>query len=115
MKRDETGQNASRVRQGLDEVLNIFALANSIELVRGDERDRVLEWYRDRGTRRIHLLRGDPSSFDVDVTAEFTVKGVRREVRDRFRSGVDQGEIRALLAGAVDAANALLAGVDGAE
>jgi hypothetical protein len=115
MKRDGTGQNTPRAPQGLDEVLNIFALANSIELVRGAERDRVLEWYRDRGTRRIHLLPGDPSSFDVDVTAEFTVKGVRREVRHRFRSGVTTGEIRALLAEAVAAANALLGGGDGAE
>ena len=115
MKRDETGQKASRAPQGLDEVLNIFALANSIDLVQGDGRDRVLEWYRDRGTRRIHLVPGDASSFDVDVAAEFTVSGVRREVRSRFRSSVAEGEIRALLVEAVDGANALIVGGDGAE
>jgi hypothetical protein len=109
MKRDETGQKAARVPQGLDEILNIFALANSIDLVRGDEGDRLLEWYRDRGTRRIHLMSGDASSYDVDISTEFNVEGVRREVRDRFRSGVAAGEIRTLLGEAVERANALLA------
>ncbi len=107
MNRDKTDQSASRVPQGLDEILNIFALANSIDLVQGEERNRVLEWYRDRGARRIHLIPGEGSSYDLDVAAEFTLEGVRREVRDRFRSGVAAGELRALLVEAIDAANAL--------
>lgn len=107
MNRDKTDRSASRVPQGLDEILNIFALANSIDLVHGQERDRVLEWYRDRGARRIHLAPGEGASYDLDVAAEFTQDGVRHEVRNRFRSGVAAGELRALLVEAIDAANAL--------
>ncbi len=111
MNRDETGTGASRVPQGLDEILNIFALANSIDLIQGQGSDRVLEWYRDRGARRIHLMPGEGASYDLEVAAEFTVEGARHEVRDRFRSGVAAGELRSLLIEAIDAANALV--VDG--
>lgn len=111
MNRDQTDQGASRAPQGLDEILNIFALANSIDLIQGHERDRVLEWYRDRGARRIHLTPGDDSSYDLDVSAEFKIEGTRHEVRDRFRSGVAAGELRGLLVEAIDVANAL--GSDG--
>lgn len=109
MNRDGTGPQPSRVPQGLDEVLNIFALANSVDLIHGEGRDRVLEWYRDRGTRRIHLMCGDASSFDLDIAAEFSGGGARHEVRERFRTGVAAGEIKGLLVEAIDAANALVA------
>lgn len=108
--RDRTEPTPSRVPQGLDEILNIFALANSVDLLRGQGQDRVLEWYRDRGTRRIHLTPGEGAGFEVDVAAEFSRDGSRHEIRDRFRAGVAAGELKAILIEAIEAANDLAAG-----
>lgn len=105
----DIGGTDGRMLPGVDEILNIFALANSVELLKDPEADRsrTLEWYRDGGPRRIHLELAEGASLDVDVAAERNAGGQSVEVRERFRSAVAVGELRPLLVEAVDVANAL--------
>lgn len=103
----------------IDPELNIFALANGLDLYRNHRGgvDRVLEWYRDGMERRICIVAdGDPSddgSPAYTVFAEATRKreGVRASGRRDLERAApfDQirGRLRALLADGIDRANEL--------
>ncbi len=105
----EARETGDRMLPGVDEIINIFALANSVELIRDSDADdsRTLEWYRDGGPRRIHIQVAGEASLDVDVAAERGSGDASVEIRERFRAGVAVGELRTLLVEAIDAANAL--------
>lgn len=91
----------------VDADLNIFALANGMDLFfdHADPPDRVLEWFRDGLERRIHLRPASGNAFDLEVAARGKIDGVRRERRQPFRDGVAPGQLKRLLVAAIDAAN----------
>ena len=110
MSQEHGGPGAGRetALQAIDPELNIFALANGVDLLRESER-RVLEWYRDGMERRIHIEPSGDGGVDLAIGA-----GARRE-SDRarldlvraFRDGVAPGQLKGLLPEAIEAANAL--------
>lgn len=95
----------------LDPKLNVFALANGMDL-RPEGDARVLEWYRDGLDRRIRL---EPdvgaARFAVRAVGALATRGRRAEAVVTVESALRVEEIAArfpeLLAGAVDAANAM--------
>lgn len=97
----------------VDSVLNIFALANGLDLFRNQSEvpDRTLEWYREGMERRIRIRAESPDRLVITVAASRRRGGVPVEASrplhpalgaEEFRDG-----LRALLAEGVDAANAL--------
>lgn len=102
------------VLQEIDPDLNIFALANGLDLLREPE-GRVLEWYRDGMERRIHIA---PSRESPDGAVDLEIgAGARREsdrvklyLRREYRDGVAPGELKGLLPEAIEASNALTRG-----
>ena len=107
--RDRGVEGGDGVFASVDPDLNIFALANGMDLYRDhvDRPDRVLEWFRDGLERRIHLVPAAADALDVEVAARGKIDGVRRERRAAFKSAVAPADLKGLLAGAIDAANAL--------
>lgn len=108
-RRDEGVGSGGDALAGVDVDLNIFALANGMDLFRDhtDPPDRVLEWFRDGLERRIHLRPAAAGTLDMEVAALGKIDGERRARRTSFRSSVATGELRGLLVEAIDAANAL--------
>lgn len=108
-RRDEGVESGGDALAGVDVDLNIFALANGMDLYRDhtDPPDRVLEWFRDGLERRIHLRPSPAGTLDMEVAALGKIDGERRVRRAPFRSSVATGELRGLLIDAIDAANAL--------
>lgn len=113
MSQEQGGPGAGReaALQAIDPELNVFALANGVDLLR-EPRGRVLEWYREGMERRIHIEpSGDAPAGGVDLAVG---AGARRE-SDKvmldlvrvFRTGAAPGELRSLLPEAIEAANAL--------
>lgn len=99
----------------IDPELNIYALANGLDLLKNDsgQPDRTLEWYRDRMERRVRFVakRGAPRRYALEVGASRKEDGVRLEV---LRTVLDDAPfdelgpgLRGLLAEAVDRANEL--------
>jgi hypothetical protein len=114
---DETAGSAAgddpggAVLREIDPDLNIFALANGLDLFRdpGGAPARVLEWYRDGMERRIHLT---PSSvragaLDVAVGALARREGVKIELRRPFQAAVAPSRLRTVLPQAIEGGNAL--------
>ena len=100
------------VLRQIDSDLNIFALANGLDLVRSDEGPpaRILTWYRDGMDRRIVLTPAggaNPGAVDVSVESEARMGPERRALRRSFREGARAAELRALLPQAVDCCNDL--------
>ena len=108
-RRDEGVDSGGEAFAGVDVDLNIFALANGMDLYRDhtDPPDRVLEWFRDGLERRIHLRPASAGSLDMEVAALGKFDGRRMARRAPFRTSVAAGELRGLLVEAIDAANAL--------
>ena len=99
------------VLQSLDTDLNIYALANGMELLRDrvEAPDRVLTWYSDGAERQI-VIRPAAGSEAVDVHVGVGGGGPHHRPPERtepFRTGVAPGELRRLLDDATTAANAL--------
>ena len=99
----------------IDPDLNIFALANGLDLHRNlaGTPDRVLGWYRE-GMER--FLRLEPEvdgteSFALWAEAVRTREGTSRSARREVRRGVPttslRQELRAMLAQGIESANAL--------
>lgn len=99
----------------IDSELNIYALANGLDLLKNHSGrpDRTLEWYRDRMERRVRIVAkgGNPPRYLLQVGASRKQDGVRLEVLrtvlddasfDELRPG-----LRGVLAEAVDRANDL--------
>jgi hypothetical protein len=101
----------------IDPVLNVFALANGLDLFRNQRgrADRVLEWYRDGMERRICITAEEGSASDggsrwaVYVEASRRSGGVTTSARRDLERGAAFDEIRdrlrALLADGVERAN----------
>jgi hypothetical protein len=94
--------------EAVDPVLNIFALANSMDLHRDhlDPPDRVLEWFRDGLERRIHLMPAEGGAITVQLAAGTWGE---RDTGHRVTLGdpVSAADLKRRLSEAVDAANAL--------
>ncbi|MEQ9569021.1 MAG: hypothetical protein RLN75_02430, partial [Longimicrobiales bacterium] len=86
---DETSdpEHGDGIFARVDSDLNIFALANGMDLYRdhAEPPDRVLEWFRDGLERRIHLRPAGEGALEVEVAAEGKIDGVRRSRRAPFR------------------------------
>ena len=101
------------VLQSLDADLNIFALANGMELIRNrsGEPDRVLTWYSDGAERQIIVTAHAPEPTQaVDVFVGVGGGGLDHkppELTEPFREAIAPGELRRLLDEAVEKANAL--------
>jgi hypothetical protein len=99
------------VLREIDSDLNIFALANGLDLYRdpGGGRARVLEWYRDGMERRIHLTPSSEQSGTVDLAVGALARreGVKIELRRPFQAGVATSRLRTVLPQAIDGGNAL--------
>ena len=97
----------------IDPELNIFALANGLDLLRNQSRlpDRTLEWYRDGMERRIRLTAEAADRFRVTVEASRRKNGepllATAELRAAVTAAELSDELRSLLAEGVEAANAL--------
>ena len=92
----------------VDALLNVFALANSMDLHRDhlDPPDRVLVWFRDGLERRIHLRPAAGGSIAMELAAGEW--GAREPgLRVAFDDPMAPSEIKARLPDAVDAANGL--------
>ena len=120
----ETGDTAGPGGEGrearladVDPELNIFALANGMDLFRNRARpaERTLEWYREGLDRRIHLLAEEDPSGGVRCRMEVEASLARKGVLPRGRTEVVaegsfeelRPRLRALLAEGVERANAL--------
>lgn len=99
----------------IDPELNIYALANGLDLLKNvsGQPGRTLEWYRDRLERRIRIVArgGDPPLYALQVGASGREEGVPLEVLRTVLDDAPFDELRAglrgLVAEAVDRANAL--------
>jgi hypothetical protein len=100
------------VLEEIDPDLNIFALANGLDLLRdpGDRPARVLEWYREQMERRLVLTpsaEAPDTAVDVELHVEARVDGQRRLLSRGFLEATPPGELREALPRAVEACNAL--------
>jgi hypothetical protein len=98
------------VLREIEASLNIFALANGLDLIRnpGGAHARILEWYRDGMERRIYVMPSAASpggALDVEVGAVARKDGGKTELRQAFRAAVAPGELKAALPEAIEAAN----------
>ncbi len=93
----------------LDSDLNIFALANGMDLHRnrGSTPDRVFEWFHDGLDRFIHVDPAGPDALAISVSAEGQVDGVRCRTRVVAEPSVSPDDLRAHLARTIEIANAL--------
>ena len=97
---------------GVDPDLNIFALANGLDLFRNHTgpADRVLEWYREGMERRIVIRAEQEGRISLHVEAARRMDGVEH-LATRPLAEVDAGELgatlRDLLADGVERANEL--------
>lgn len=102
------------VLQTLDSDLNIYALANGMELIRnrGGVEGRVLTWYSDRAERQILISAASGEAANaVNVLIGVGGGGLQHkppEATQSFREGIAPGELRKLLDEAVQKANALV-------
>ena len=108
MDRDMAGGSAGPFG-AVDAKLNIFALANGLDLKR-EAAARQLEWHRDRLERGIRLDLSDVGTYTVSAMAwnHGDPSSVRKEVR---YAGLDANQVAAdlsaILQTTLDAANAL--------
>lgn len=92
--------------EGIDSNLTVFALANGLDLVRGEDRRR-LEWFSE-GLERGVLIEAVDGGFRV---LALTWRSSNPELRSEHRvaEALAADELRAALAGAIDTANDLAA------
>lgn len=101
------------VLQSLDSDLNIYALANGMELIRdrGGSPGRVLTWYNEGAERQIIVSASSGDALNaVDVVVGVGGGGLRHkppEATESFREGIAPGELKKLLDQGVTQANAL--------
>lgn len=88
----------------IDPKLTVFALANGVDLARG-EHHRRLEWYSD-GFERGILIATDGTGFGIALLKWKSGQADAAEP-EGFREGVSLEDVMKLLGEAVDAANAL--------
>jgi len=91
--------------EAIDPRLNVFALANGMDLAK-DAESRRLEWFSDGLERGIVIRADGESGFAIDVVAwrtRTTEVTNQRELATR----VEAGSISAVLSDAIDAANGL--------
>ena len=99
--------------ESIDSKLNIFALANGLDLFKdeGAAASRTLEWYRDGMERRIRLVAGDDGTIAVAVEAARKVDGVPHRALASFRDGLEAQVLHESLTGileeGIERANAL--------
>ena len=89
----------------IDPKLTVFALANGVDLSKGDGHRR-LEWYSDGFERGILIERTDEGTFDIAVF-KWTTGGVESAKPEALQVGVSPGEVVRHLDPAVEAANGL--------
>lgn len=108
-----TDGDGAELLRALDPDLNIFALANGVDLLHdeGGGPNRVLEWFSEGMERRIHLDPSGPGAVDLDIAARGR-RGAGPPLRVRFETGVTATVLKPTLGRAVDAANALTPGTD---
>jgi hypothetical protein len=105
------GEGHPASMEAVDRKLNVFALANGIDLTRlGDA--RVLAWYRDGMERGVRVEPGGgDGTWAIRATAAPDGRTPARAVVRTLESALDVGQIlsrfKELMAGALDAANAL--------
>lgn len=117
MSHDPRGSGADTRPPGgvlaeIDADLNIFALANGLDLLRDpDGRPaRVLEWYREQMERRLVLTpaaQAPETAVDIELNVEARVDGQKRLLSRGFLEATAPGDLRASLPRAIDACNAL--------
>lgn len=110
---EEEGGTLEAPLEAIDSELNIFALANGLDLYRNvsDRPDRVLEWYREGMERRIVLRAEAPDRYVVRVGATRRRQGVETSTEAELSSPLTAQELadglRPLLAEGIDRANGL--------
>ena len=112
---DEEWQALEAPFLDIDPELNIYALANGLDLLKNTtgRPDRTLEWYRDRMERRVRIVAdgGSPARYSVQVGASRKEEGVPMEVLATLLGAASfddlRSRLRGLLAEAVDRANEL--------
>lgn len=105
----ERGAGGAGPFDALDAKLNIYALANGMDLVRGPG-SRRLEWHRDRLERGILLEATGESTLDVTAAAWAygdPASARKQEVERSMSAEAAARALSALLQRALDAANAL--------
>lgn len=112
---DEDWQALEAPFLDIDPELNIYALANGLDLLKNttDRPDRTLEWYRDRMERRVRIVAdgGTPPHYSVQVGASGKEQGATVEALATLLEGASfddlRSRLRGLLAEAIDRANDL--------
>jgi hypothetical protein len=112
--RDATGEGGGRRPEAsveaVDRKLNVFALANGMDLSRRG-RTRVLEWYRDGLERRIRVEPSEGGTWSIRAAATRYGGAPDAEALRTLESALDLDQVldrfTELLAGAMDAANAI--------
>lgn len=97
---------------GIDSELNIFALANGVDLLRNvsDDPDRILEWYREGMERRIVIRASGSGRYAITVSAS---RGRGGEARMTTRSLAEitaadlRNDLRQFLSDGIERANEL--------
>ncbi|MSR37161.1 MAG: hypothetical protein EXR95_11070 [Gemmatimonadetes bacterium] len=96
--------------EAVDRKLNVFALANGMDLSRREE-TRVLEWYRDGLERRIRVEPSEGGTWAIRTAATRHGRAPDAEALRTLESALDLDQILArfkeLLGGPMDAANAI--------
>lgn len=102
---DETDTGGGRF-DGIDSNLTVFALANGLDLIRGDDRRR-LEWFSE-GLERGVLIEAVDGGFRV---LALTWRSGQSEIRSEslVAEALSGDDLRTALPGAIDTANGLTA------
>lgn len=100
-----SGADAARPWEDVDPRLNVFALANGMDLSKG-EGFRRLEWFSEGRERGIFIECGEDSTFRVSVLSWESGSTDERH-QSTLGSGLSARDLSVALAGAIDAANAL--------
>jgi hypothetical protein len=111
----QEGPGIEEAFRDIDGDLNIFALANGLDLKKNESGgpDRTLEWFRDGLDRRIVIATaaGGSAGYDVRVEAWRRKDGIRHATHRTIRQAAAFQEIRMglrpLLAELIEAANGL--------
>ena len=110
---EEEGATLEAPLLELDSTLNIFALANGLDLVKNEGAipDRVFGWYRDGMERRMGLRMEAPRKVTLWVEARKKRDGIPhravRTLRDRVEADALREEIRAALAEGIERGNGI--------
>ncbi len=102
---DETDTGGGRF-DGIDSNLTVFALANGLDLIRGDDRRR-LEWFSEGLERGVLIVAVDGGYRVLALTWRSAQPELRSE--SLVAETLSSDDLRAALPGAIDTANGLAA------